>query len=83
MRTWPLAISTARSNLADEVPELLDTRGVVYTKLRRSQDAITDLIKATKLDPSGPKYFHLRRPIFKPATRRPPRSLGPRHVPKG
>jgi len=45
--------------LGGEVPELLDTRGVVYTKLRRSQDAITDLIKATKLDPSGPKYFHL------------------------
>ena len=45
--------------LGGEVPELLDTRGVIYTKLGKSQDAITDLIKATKLDPSGPKYFHL------------------------
>lgn len=46
-------------NLGGPIPELLDTRGVIYTKLGKSQDAITDLIEATKLDPSGPKYFHL------------------------
>jgi len=39
--------------------ELLDTRGVIYTKLGKSQGAITDLIEATKQDASGPKYFHL------------------------
>jgi tetratricopeptide (TPR) repeat protein len=45
--------------LGGPIPELLDTRGVIYTKLGKSQDAITDLIEATKQDPSGPKYFHL------------------------
>ncbi len=45
--------------LGGPIPELLDTRGVIYTKLGNSQDAITDLIEATKQDPSGPKYFHL------------------------
>lgn len=39
--------------------ELLDTRGVIYTKLGQSEDAITDLSEAVKQDPSGPKYFHL------------------------
>jgi predicted Zn-dependent protease len=39
--------------------ELLDTRGVIYTKLRQGQDAITDLTEAIKQEPSGVKYFHL------------------------
>ena len=39
--------------------ELLDSRGVLYTKLGQSQDAITDLSEAIKKSPSAPKYFHL------------------------
>jgi tetratricopeptide (TPR) repeat protein len=39
--------------------ELLDTRGFVYTKLGDSRHAIEDLKQACRLDPSGPKYFHL------------------------
>jgi cellulose synthase operon protein C len=41
------------------LPELLDTRGVIYTMLGKSQNAIEDLNRATTLDPTGPKYFHL------------------------
>jgi Flp pilus assembly protein TadD len=39
--------------------ELLDTRGFVYTKLGDSRHAIEDLKQACRLDPAGPKYFHL------------------------
>ena len=45
--------------LAGPIPELLDTRGVINTKLGKSKSAIEDLTKATTLDPKGPKYFHL------------------------
>jgi tetratricopeptide (TPR) repeat protein len=39
--------------------ELLDTRGVVYTKLGDTRHAIEDLDQATTDAPTGPKYFHL------------------------
>ncbi len=45
--------------LGGPIPELLDTRGVINTKLGKSKNAIEDLTKATTLDPKGPKYFHL------------------------
>ncbi len=45
--------------LGGPIPELLDTRGVINTKLGKSKSAIEDLTKATTLDPKGPKYFHL------------------------
>jgi tetratricopeptide (TPR) repeat protein len=42
-------------------PELLDTRGVINTKLGNGKNAIEDLTRASDLDPrgKGPKYFHL------------------------
>jgi tetratricopeptide (TPR) repeat protein len=41
------------------LPELLDTRGVVYMVAGDSRRAIEDLNQATILDPTGPKLFHL------------------------
>jgi tetratricopeptide (TPR) repeat protein len=41
-------------------PEYLDTRGIIYLSLKRTQDAINDLEIAVKADPSSPsKLFHL------------------------
>ena len=57
--TEALDYSNRAIKLGGPIPELLDTRGVIYTKLGKSQDAIMDLIEVTKQDPSGPKYFHL------------------------
>ncbi len=45
-------------------PELLDTRGVIYTKLGNNKNAIEDLTRATTLDPKGPKYFHLAQALL-------------------
>ena len=41
------------------IAELLDTRGVVYMMMGDTRHAIEDLERATTLDPTGPKYFHL------------------------
>ena len=41
------------------VPELLDTRGVIYTKLGDTQKAIDDLNQAITLQPTAAKYLHL------------------------
>jgi tetratricopeptide (TPR) repeat protein len=46
--------------LEGPVPEFLDTRGIIYLNLKRTQDAINDLEIAVKADPSSPsKLFHL------------------------
>jgi tetratricopeptide (TPR) repeat protein len=42
-------------------PNLLDTRGVILTKLGRLDDAIADLEPAAEALPIGPVYFHLAR----------------------
>ena len=39
--------------------EFLDTRGVIYIKLRKVQDAISDLVTATKLAATDARFFHL------------------------
>ena len=41
------------------VPELLDTRAVIYMKLGNAQKAIDDLNQAITLKPTAAKYFHL------------------------
>ena len=41
------------------VPELLDTRAVIYLKLGNVQKAIDDLNQAITLKPTAAKYFHL------------------------
>ena len=41
------------------LPELLDTRGVIYAMSGDGQHAIEDLEKVCNLNPSGPKFFHL------------------------
>jgi cellulose synthase operon protein C len=40
-------------------PDYLDTRGVIYLNLKKTQDAIKDLQSAVEADPSPPKLFHL------------------------
>jgi cellulose synthase operon protein C len=40
-------------------PDYLDTRGVIYLSLKKTQDAIKDLQSAVEADPSPPKLFHL------------------------
>ena len=67
---WLLALTTEKGKGALElinraiarrgpIAELLDTRGVVYMMTGDTRHAIEDLDRATTLDPSGPKYFHL------------------------
>ena len=46
-------------NLAGSLPDYLDTRGVIYLNLKKTQDAIKDLQSAVEADPSPPKLFHL------------------------
>jgi cellulose synthase operon protein C len=46
-------------NLAGSLPDYLDTRGVIYSSLKRTKDAIKDLQSATNADPSPAKLFHL------------------------
>ena len=45
--------------LVGPLPDYLDTRGVIYLSLKRTQDAINDLEIAVKADPSPSKLFHL------------------------
>ena len=42
-------------------PHILDTRGVIFTRLGRLDDAISDLEAAAAALPTGPVYFHLAR----------------------
>ncbi|WP_165223182.1 tetratricopeptide repeat protein [Aquisphaera insulae] len=42
------------------IPDLLDTRGVIYSKMGEKDDAIKDLVQATTMAPdSSPKLLHL------------------------
>ena len=40
-------------------PELLDTRGVIYLKLGKNDEAIKDFQACIEQTPSAPRYFHL------------------------
>ena len=51
--------------LGGPVAELLDTRGVIYTRLGSSQNAITDLLEATRRQPTSSKLFHLAQAYLK------------------
>jgi tetratricopeptide (TPR) repeat protein len=42
-------------------PHVLDTRGVIFVRLRRFDEAIKDLETAARALPTGPVYFHLAR----------------------
>ena len=42
-----------------EIPEYLDTRGMIYLNAGEKERAISDLERALKAAPSPPKYFHL------------------------
>ena len=42
-----------------EIPEYLDTRGMIYLNAGEKERAIDDLKKAVYAAPSPPKYFHL------------------------
>jgi tetratricopeptide (TPR) repeat protein len=44
-----------------ELPDLQDTRAMVYLALGRPEDAIQDLDQAIAVSPSAEKYFHLAR----------------------
>jgi tetratricopeptide (TPR) repeat protein len=44
---------------AGQMPDFLDTRGVVYLSLNQTKDAIKDLEMAVKADPSPVRLFHL------------------------
>jgi len=50
-------------------PSLLDTRGVILTRLGKFEDAIKDLEAATGATPSGPFLFHLARAYLKKGNR--------------
>ena len=43
------------------VPEFLDTRGVILSRLNRLDEAIADLEESAKARPSAVTYFHLTR----------------------
>jgi predicted Zn-dependent protease len=73
---WLLALRNERGTAALDLinraiarrgplPELLDTRGVVYMVAGESRRAIEDLSEATMLDPAGPKFFHLAQAYLK------------------
>jgi tetratricopeptide (TPR) repeat protein len=51
------------------VPELLDTRGVVYMMSGDLQNAVQDLSRASELDPTGPKLFHLAQAYLQASNR--------------
>ena len=42
-------------------PHILDTRGVILTRLGRLDEAVKDLETATRVVPTGPILFHLAR----------------------
>ena len=67
---WLLALKYKQGNqalveinraikLAGQVPDFLDTRGVVYLSLNQPRDAIKDLEMAVKANPSPVRLFHL------------------------
>jgi uncharacterized protein HemY len=46
-------------------PSLLDTRGVILTRLGKLDQAISDLEAAAQSSPSAEKYYHLARAYHK------------------
>ena len=56
---WPYLDRLTRT--AGRVPPVLDTRGVVLTRLGRVVEAIRDLEDATRAEPDGAYFFHLAR----------------------
>ena len=48
-----------------ELPQYLDTRGVIEERLGHPQRAVTDLEKSAKSDPSANTYYHLARAYLK------------------
>ncbi len=51
-------------DLVGPKPDFLDTRGVIYLGMKQTGDAINDLEKAAKADPSPAKLFHLAQAYF-------------------
>jgi cellulose synthase operon protein C len=67
---WLLALTGAQGkdaladiehaiNLEGPSPDYLDTRGIIYLSMKRTQDAINDLEIAVRADPSPSRLFHL------------------------
>jgi cellulose synthase operon protein C len=56
-------------NLAGQVPDFLDTRGVVYLNLKKTQDAINDLEMAVRANPSPARLFHLTQAYLQAGNR--------------
>jgi Tfp pilus assembly protein PilF len=52
------------------IPQLLDTRAVVYLATGKDRHAVRDLEAATAAEPSGPRYFHLAQAYFRCGERR-------------
>jgi cellulose synthase operon protein C len=52
-------------DLKGPLPDLLDTRGIIYLAAGETQRAITDLEKAVAGDPKPAKYFHLAEAYLK------------------
>ncbi|MFO0910979.1 MAG: tetratricopeptide repeat protein [Isosphaeraceae bacterium] len=56
-----LKIANQLITYAGEDAEALDTRGCIYTRLQRYDEAIKDLVACIKQGPNGLRYFHLAR----------------------
>lgn len=57
----PLNLINRAINLRGPVPELLDTRAVVYMTNGDARSAVKDLEDAVAIDPAPGRYFHLAR----------------------
>jgi Flp pilus assembly protein TadD len=55
--------------LKGPIPELLDTRGMIYMTSGEMQRAVEDLNRASELDPTGPKLFHLAQAYLQASNR--------------
>src|SRR5262249_15994219 len=51
-------------DLIGPLPDLLDTRAVVYLTLNQPQPAIDDLEEVVRLSPTAPAFFHLARAYY-------------------
>ena len=56
-----LALINHAIDIKGQIPDYLDTRGVVYLSAGNGQRAIEDLEAAIKMQPTASKYFHLAR----------------------
>ena len=61
------AMTTIQEAISREgdLPQYLDTRGVIEERLGHPQRAVVDLEKSAKADPSANTYFHLARAYLK------------------